>query len=834
MKVILGDLNAKVGREECYQRTIGGESLHQQCNDNGTRLVQFAAARNIVVRSTYFPRSNIYKGTWQIPGRTITNQIDHVLIEARHFSSIINIRSHRGTTHQSDHYLVKCVMRVKITNRPKVSASRRIKFDIDKLKNVNIVAEYQTALNRKLNSVQNWNEKDVNDKEISLRTAISEVADEMLGPAPRQTKNNWFDNDCEKAVEEKRKAFLKYLQRKTRLSKRDYQNKRNESTRIITAKKKQNLQNEICKIEVMRTNNEVRNFYKAVKNQRLKQQNKPMQVKDDDGNLLSSPDDVLKQYKQYFSNLLNLPSAENPDLGPNIVMNDIIVDAPTYLDIEQAINHLKNCKSPGEDGLVAELLKSGGPELWKRVHDLILQIWQTETIPENWKTGLICPIFKKGDRLICNNYRGITLLDTTYKVLSSVIYAKLLPHAEQLVGDYQCGFRPSRSTIDQLFTIRQLLEKSWEFNVNIHQLFVDFKQAYDSVNRIALYEILKQLGIPTKLVAMIRATLYRSNGRVVLQNSLSEVFEISSGLKQGDGLSGLLFNLVLEWVIRRIDINWKGTLMNTSRQILGFADDLDLLGRGVIAVKEVFVQLERAAAIVGLSINEDKTKYMAIERKLRSRLGQNLTIDDYNIEVVQSFKYLGSTLNAQNDLQEELNLRLHQANCCYFGLRKLLKSNFLSRATKIRLYKTLIRPIITYGCEAWTLTVQQENILNIYERKILRYIFGPVLEADGLWRIRLNVELYDLYKDCSIVAFIKSVRIRWVGHVQRMNDSRTAKKVLLGSIGGDRAQGRPRKRWIDCVESDLRQLNIVNWRKVAEDRAKWKAVVESAKNLRVS
>ena len=160
---------------------------------------------------------------------------------------------------------------------------------------------------------------------------------------------------------------------------------------------------------------------------------------------------------------------------------------------------------------------------------------------------------------------------------------------------------------------------------------------------------------------------------------------------------------------------------------------------------------------------------------------------------------------------------MFQANRSYFGLSRLLKSNILSLTSKLRIYKTLIRPIATYGCETWTLTKQQENMLNTFERKILRYILGPIQEA-GLWRQRMNDELYEIYKDCSIVAFIKSVRIRWAGHVQRMAESKTAKKVMTGSMQGGRSQGRPRKRWIDCVESDLQQLEVVNWTWVAENR----------------
>ena len=129
-----------------------------------------------------------------------------------------------------------------------------------------------------------------------------------------------------------------------------------------------------------------------------------------------------------------------------------------------------------------------------------------------------------GDKTDCNNYRGISLLLTTYKILSNILLSRLIAYAEEMIGDHQCGFRRNRSTTDHIFCIRQMLENKWEYNEAVHQLFIDFENAYDSVRRENLYNILFEFGIPKKLVGLIKMCLTESYSRVRVGKNLSEIF----------------------------------------------------------------------------------------------------------------------------------------------------------------------------------------------------------------------------------------------------------------------------------------------------------------------
>jgi hypothetical protein len=114
--------------------------------------------------------------------------------------------------------------------------------------------------------------------------------------------------------------------------------------------------------------------------------------------------------------------------------------------------------------------------LLSAIHKLIDSIWNKEQLPDQWKESIIVPIHKKGGKTDCNNYRGTSLLSTSYKILSNILLSRLIPYVDEIIGDHQCGFRRNRSTTDQIFCIRQILEKKREYNETVQQLFIDFKK----------------------------------------------------------------------------------------------------------------------------------------------------------------------------------------------------------------------------------------------------------------------------------------------------------------------------------------------------------------------
>ena len=153
----------------------------------------------------------------------------------------------------------------------------------------------------------------------------------------------------------------------------------------------------------------------------------------------------------------------------------------------------------------------------------------------------------------------------------------------------------------------------------------------------------------------------------------------------------------------------------------------------------------------------------------------------------------------------------------------------------IKIYRTIILPVVLYGCGTWSLTLRKERKLMVFENMVLRRIFGPRrVEVMGEWRRLHNEELNDLYSSPNIVFVIKSRRMRWAGHVVHMGEESGVYRVLVGKLEGRRPLGRPRRRWVDNIRMDLQEVGCgyMDWIGLAQDTDRWWTLVSAVMNLR--
>lgn len=831
MKIILGDFNAKIGKEKIYQPTIGKHSLHEESNENGKFLIELATIHNLKISSTYFPHKSIHKHTWKSPDSLTMNQIDHVLVTSRHVKNILDIKSCRGANMDSDHYMVriKIACRISLKNqRTKGKVSE--KWQLSDLKNKKTLSDYQEQLQKYLQTKPH-NEVDVENMWQNVKDSIISAAEIVVNKQTTSNKKKWFDDECKLAVAKKNTARIKLLQRNTRSTANDYNNLKKAAYKLCRKKKRQYFKDKLEVMEEAQQRRDVKNFYSGIQaNKKVHARQKSSLVRNKDGHLVTGSD-IVDVWANHFKNLLNPTSLidhQQQNESIHMLQRTDELESPTIDEVAEAIQKLNNNKASGIDNIPAEFIKSGNPPLLQRIHLLIAKIWESEQLPEDWKTVTLVPVYKKGDPWCCNNYRGISLLCITYKVLATILYKKLMPLVESSLGDYQCGFRRNRSTIDQIFTIRQILEKNWEYARRTFCLFIDFKTAYDSVVREEVWKYMKELNIPSKLVNLVKMTTSDLKYLVKIGNMESDTFETSAGLKQGDAIAPLLFNIVLEMILRKANINIERNIIRNTSQILAYADDIAILTRDLEEMRTIFSNIEQVALKAGLQINEKKTKIMVVDRRT-PYTNESVEIQSHIFEVVQDFVYLGSLINPQNNCSMEIQRRINLGNRCVAALYDLLKSRILSKASKTKIYKTLILPVVIYGSETWTLSRIDEEKLLVFERRVLRRIFGPVRDGDS-WRSRMNYELQQVYGSPSIMGIIKSRIISWFGHLMRMPNERFPHQVYHKTPAERRPSGRPKLRWIDKVKQNIQSLGLEQtWRRAVHDRRKWRQHVETAK-----
>ena len=258
----------------------------------------------------------------------------------------------------------------------------------------------------------------------------------------------------------------------TRNATEEYKQARREEKRLHKSKKKQHRENLLKEVERLKSSNESRAFYRAVNKERKDFKPKIRLCKDKNGVIINEKEKIIERWVEHFDQLLNTgaltPSQVITDATGGEYKEEDLIETPTIDEVQDIIDKLKNHKAAGPDQISPELIKYGGKMLTRVIYEILLLIWKSETLPKEWNLGILCPIHKKGDTLNCENYRGISLLCIAYKVFSNILFKLLSPIVDNQIGDYQCGFRKGRSTVDQIFTLRQILEKCREYGVETH------------------------------------------------------------------------------------------------------------------------------------------------------------------------------------------------------------------------------------------------------------------------------------------------------------------------------------------------------------------------------
>ena len=390
-----------------------------------------------------------------------------------------------------------------------------------------------------------------------------------------------------------------------------------------------------------------------------------------------------------------------------------------------------------------------------------------------------------------NNYRPISLLSNVFKVLTPVLTHRVQQDVAKKIPVEQAGFRRSHSTTDHILTVNLLVEKSREWQLPLHIVFVDFQKAFDTIEYSAIWSALEHFNVNLETIRMIKQLYSASKSSVEIGNE-RRGFNIQRGVRQGDSLSPLLFILTLQMALDRINWRDRGIPINNKRlQHLDYADDIALFSRSVNELQTMLDDLIEECRKIGLEVNSNKTKWLS------TSAGQEIKINGTNIQKVNSFVYLGQLINQPNiphNHNLEISRRIGAAWASFGKVNQLLTKKRVPMKVKHRYFQQCITPALLYGCESWTLTKAMELRLARCQRAMERRMLNiRIIDKHSSKWIRQRTKLPDVNVEYRKRKWKHLQKI-----FQRKDQNRWDWLLLNWTPKSPRPLGRPRTRWSDC------------------------------------
>ena len=348
-------------------------------------------------------------------------------------------------------------------------------------------------------------------------------------------------------------------------------------------------------------------------------------------------------------------------------------------------------------------------------------------------------------------------------------------------------------------------------SLNFH--FIDFKAAFDTVWRKALWKMLKSIGVCSKIVNIVEYMYNQTECSILIDGQLKDWFHVEVGVRQGCILSPTLFNIFLEFVMDELSCLQSSLKLNpTLSTDIRYADDTSLIAFTFEKLQISTTELHKACKKWGLKVNQTKCKVLTSETR-------NITIDGNSVENVDNFVFLGSVVP---DTADDVKRRIALASSAFGRLKeKIWRNRSIPLKIKTRLYYALIVPIAIYACETWTLRKAESQSLLVFENNCLRSMLGKTL----LDRVKIVTLRRKVGVERNIIEIIKKRRLSWFGHVARRGEESYVYRAFKDEFPGRRPRGRPPKRWIDQLRDDTNLPPLTLERK-AKDRDLWKKFVQ--------
>ena len=424
LKILMGDLNAKVGTDNTNRDLIMGRHGIGEQNENGELFTEFCTFNNLVIGGTLFPHKAIHKTTWNSPDGKTQNQIDHITIGRKWRRSLHDVRVKRGADAASDHHLVVAVLKTKLKAFNDQAGRPSHKFNIHILKEKAKTEEFQVELRNKFSVLSLLPEDTVEEHWSSLRETWQTTCKAILGKKTRKHKE-WISSETWTLIKDRRQLKDQINQTQDIAERQELQAHYWEMNRQVKRSARKDKRTYIEELTAEAENaagqRNMKRLYEITRTLSGKNSNPSCPVKDKDGNTITAEEDQRARWADHFKETLNRPApSAPPDIPPPSHLLDININPPSKKEIAEAIKSLKSGKAAGPDGIPPEALKADIQISTEMLHPLLTKIWEQEQVPKDWKRGYLVKLPKKGDLSSCNSWRGIMLLSIPGKVLTRI------------------------------------------------------------------------------------------------------------------------------------------------------------------------------------------------------------------------------------------------------------------------------------------------------------------------------------------------------------------------------------------------------------------------------
>ena len=507
-------------------------------------------------------------------------------------------------------------------------------------------------------------------------------------------------------------------------------------------------------------------------------------------------------------------------------------DTLTRDEFDAGVRCLNSNRSSGHDNVAPEYIKHGGTTLLQWTFVLMTHIWSFACdLPAIDRIGTLLPIPKKAGGATVLSFRPICLLTTLYKLYAVIVLQKVRDRIKEFVSWTQSGFLRGRSCGNNLWILRRVVERAIEFNTPVYCVFVDYKGAFDALNRTSLGRVLG-LFLSPSMVRRVMSLYFdaKANGRI--KNIIGPEFDLLRGVRQGCPASPSFFTTALAFVSWTFRCTFTGIkLVNLYLSTIEYADDQMLFAMSPGGLQEMLTFLTNTALPLGLRLAPQKCELICFHRP--GTVDRNtlpvVMLGDKTVPWKSSVIYLGSLFSEDNSTLAAIKHRI----CCAETIVKRLnprvfRRRAVSNQLKGKFVNTAIFASLLYGLQYSAAGKREHRCLDGYFLLLAKRVMR--LPHDFHLAYAVAEERLGVHRPSVLLG---KERVRWIGHVMSSEDVILREVLMFIPEGGSRGRGRPRRRFFDTIKADLalRDFEPVAktqdafWASVAaksEDRIAWR------------